>query len=304
MNIQSYIDDFLTYIGSALGRSDNTVTSYAVDLAQFADYLETNGIADASDIDVHSLRGFLRDMSGYGFNRASIARKLSALRRFVGFLASRGVLKSDISVGLKGPKIQASLPRAIAAEDVVRMLTDGTAGNKKELRDTLILEILYGSGLRVSEVVQLNWDDVDVPERWFRVMGKGSKERLVPFSLRVQQLLGMWRTDIETRKVPADGTDPVFYGVGAERLTERTVHRIVTAAGKRVGLYGVHPHSLRHSFATHMLERGAPLIVIQQLLGHESLSATQRYLAITDEQMKKSYIEAHPRAKLDLKGDA
>lgn len=296
MEIKRYADDFLEFLGSSLGRADNTVVSYAVDIAQFSDYLEANGVESVERIDMQVLRGFLREMSGYGFTRTSIARKLSAVRHFVKYLFSRGALATDVSVGLRGPRAEASIPRAIAAEDVERILTEGTAGAKKPLRDRLALEMLYGSGLRVSELVSLNWEDVDLPERWLRVMGKGSKERMVPFGRGVRELLAQWRDETSAKGIPVEGDAPLFYGVGADRLTERTVHRIVDAASKRVGIFGVHPHSLRHSFATHMLERGAPLRVIQELLGHESLSATQRYLMVTNEQMKKSYLEAHPRA--------
>lgn len=296
MNIQSEIDEFMLYIGTALGRSDHTVASYAVDLAQFADYLESSGISSEGEIDLSCLRGFLREMSGFGFQKVSVARKLSALRGFVRFLVSRGRLDKDITIGLKGPKLPTSVPRAISYEDVMRMLTEGVRGAKKELRDSLVLELLYGSGLRVHELISLNWGDVDIAERWLRVMGKGSKQRMVPFGIPARDLLGRWRGHAEAAGYITEGDAPLFFGVGSDRLTERTVQRIVAAAGKKVGVFGAHPHSLRHSFATHMLERGAPLRVIQELLGHESLATTQRYLTVTAEQMKKSYLEAHPRA--------
>lgn len=296
MDIQRHIDEFLTYIGAGLGRADNTVVNYAVDLAQFADYLDSSGYESLSELDIGCLRGFLREMSGFGFSKSSIARKLSTLRGFMQFLATTGVIAGDISIGLKGPRLEASLPRALAYDDVLRLLTDGAKNTKKELRDTLVLELLYGSGLRVGELVSLNWGDVDITERWLRVMGKGSKERMVPFGRTAQELLQRWMLYVMDRGESTDASAPLLFGVGSDRLTERTVHRIVLAAGKRVGLVGVHPHSLRHSFATHMLERGAPLRVIQELMGHESLATTQRYLTITAAQMKKSYLEAHPRA--------
>ena len=296
MNIPSYIDEFMLYIGSSLGRADHTVANYAVDLSQFADYLASCGVESAGGIDMDCLRGFLREMSGYGFSKSSIARKLSALRGFVRYLVRCGALDRDVGVGLRGPKQTPGMPRAIAYEDVLRMLGDGVRGSKKELRDSLVLELLYGAGLRVNELVSLDWKDVDVPERWLRVMGKGSKERMVPFGRTAQGLLVRWRDAAAAKGFSAEGDEPLLHGVGAERLTERTVHRTVVAVSKKVGLHGVTPHTLRHSFATHMLERGAPLRVIQELLGHESLATTQRYLAVTTEQMKKSYLEAHPRS--------
>lgn len=298
MNISSCIDEFMLYMGSSLGRADNTVVNYAVDLAQFADYLGASGAGAIEDLDLSCLRGFLRELSGYGFSKSSIARKLSSLKGFVKFLVQRGVLEKDISVGLKGPRLAKSLPRAIAYDDVLRMLEEAAADRKKPLRDALILELLYGSGLRVNELVSLDWADVDLDGRFLAVMGKGSKERQVPFGEPARDLLLRWRESANSQGYATEGDAPIFYAEkkNAERLTERTVHRMVVSVAEKVGLHGVSPHSLRHSFATHMLERGAPLRVIQLLLGHESLATTQRYLLVTTEQMKKSYMETHPRS--------
>lgn len=296
MNISSCIDEFILYMGASLGRADNTAVNYAVDLAQFADYLEANSCSVPSDIKMEDLRGFLRELAGYGFSKSSIARKLSSLRGFIKHLARMGILDRDISIGLRGPRLSARLPRALACEDVMRMLGEGLSDSKKKTRDSLILELLYGSGLRVNELTSLDWGDVDIPERWLRVSGKGSKMRMVPFGRIAQELLVDWRVQSLVQFPDLSEKYPLFSGVGAERLTDRTVHRLVVSTAKRVGLVGVSPHSLRHSYATHMLERGAPLRVIQELLGHESLSTTQRYLKITVEQMKSSYMETHPRA--------
>ncbi|MDR3321979.1 MAG: tyrosine recombinase XerC [Synergistaceae bacterium] len=301
MNIPSYIDEFMLYIGSTLGRADNTVVNYAVDLAQFADYAESCEVVSLSGLDMGCLRGFLRELSGYGFSKSSIARKLSALKSFTKFLVRRGALDRDVSAGLRGPKQRQGIPRAIAYEDMMKLLDRGVRGNKKELRDSLVLELLYGSGLRVSEVTLLDWDDVDLSERWLRVSGKGSKERLVPFSMTAQEMIERWKVQAIERGLPTDGDEPVFSAekTKALRLTERTIHRMVVASANKVGLPGVTPHTLRHSFATHMLENGAPLRVIQELLGHESLATTQRYLMVTTDQMKKSYMETHPRSGLE-----
>lgn len=279
------------------GRSNNTVVNYAVDLAQFADYLEVVGIDSESDLDMGVLRGFLRELTGYGLERTTVARKLSSLRGFVRFLVQTGVLKNDISAGLRGPQIkQTGLARALAYEDVCRLLEEGVQGNKKELRDRLIVELLYGSGLRINELTTLDWRDVDIDERMLWVRGKGDKTRIAPFGRSVQALLRQWKTYVSACGFPVEESAALLHGVGAERLTERTVHRVVTAAAKRVGIASVTPHALRHSFATHMLERGAPLRVVQELLGHENLVTTQRYLRVTTEQMKKSYMESHPRS--------
>lgn len=291
-NISANISLFLSNI-EVRGRSQNTLTSYEVDLRQFKDYLLRQGIEDVADIDSASIRVFLSNIIGFGAAKTSASRKLSAVRGFVGWLSANGMLKSDPVSGLKGPKLPLLLPRALSYEDTERLLTEGPEPGKHHQRDRLILELMYGSGLRVSELIGLDWTKIELSERTIRIFGKGSKERLVPFGVGVKQLLEDWSAVTGA----AEG-GPVFKSEkGAERLTVRTVHRVVLRAAARTGLHGVSPHTLRHCFATHMLERGAPLRFVQELLGHESITATQRYLSITTEQIKKSYMESHPRAQ-------
>ncbi|MDR1651207.1 MAG: tyrosine recombinase XerC [Synergistaceae bacterium] len=300
MNISSCADEFILHMGASRGRARNTVVNYAVDLAQFADYMESAGVEFPGGLDAGCLRSFLRELSGYGFSRSSISRKLSSLKGFTKYLASRHLLEKDPGAGLRGPRADVSIPRAIAYEDIMRMMEEAGRSGKKGARDVLMLELLYGAGLRVDELVSLSWEDVDIGERELRVKGKGSKERRAYFGRPVQELLIAWRDASSSRGYPAEGEHPLFHPekTGAERLTARTVHRMVVAAARAAGLHGVTPHTLRHSFATHMMERGAPLRVIQELMGHESLATTQKYLKVTVEQMKKSYMETHPRSGL------
>ena len=298
MNISSYIDEYIKYTRDAKGRSGNTAVNYSVDLAQLADYMESTGHSSVEALNRNCLRGFLRELSGYGFSGRSILRKLSALRGFTRFLAETGVIATDVGVGLRGPRADRAGPRAITYDDVVRMMELAEKRNKKGARDRLILELMYGGGLRVSEVVSLKWSDVDLDERELRVMGKGSKERRTYFGKPARELLIAWKRDAALKGHETEGDAPVFYPEknGAPRLTERTVHRMVVSVSRALGMFGVSPHTLRHSFATHMLERGAPLRVIQELLGHESLATTQIYLKVSVEHMKKSYLETHPRS--------
>ncbi|NCC61946.1 MAG: tyrosine recombinase XerC, partial [Verrucomicrobiae bacterium] len=282
---------FLLFLESR-GRSKNTVTNYRVDLEQFREYLLRQDISDVSGIDSQSVRVYLSNIIGFGIAKSSAARKLSAVRGFISWLSSREILEYGVAAGLKGPKLPSSLPRALSYEETEKLLVEGPENGKHYQRDRLILELLYGSGLRVSELIDLNWENIETDQRMIRVLGKGSKERLVPFGPSVKELLEDWSL------LSKEGTKgPLFVSEkGAERLTVRTVHRLVQRAALRIGIYGVSPHTLRHCFATHLLERGAPLRVVQELLGHESIAATQRYLSITAEQMKRSYMEHHPRA--------
>jgi len=290
-NISENVDQFLAFMESR-GRSKNTVINYRVDLEQFREYLLRQDISDVSGIDSQSVRVYLSNIIGFGIAKTSAARKLSAVRGFIRWLSSREILEYGVAAGLKGPKLPSSLPRALSYEETEKLLVEGPENGKHYQRDRLILELLYGSGLRVSELIDLNWENIETDQRMIRVLGKGSKERLVPFGLSVKELLEDWSL------LSKEGTKgPLFVSEkGAERLTVRTVHRLVQRAALRVGIYGVSPHTLRHCFATHLLERGAPLRVVQELLGHESIAATQRYLSITSEQMKRSYMEYHPRS--------
>ncbi|MDD4160423.1 MAG: tyrosine-type recombinase/integrase, partial [Synergistaceae bacterium] len=251
-NILANIDQFLLFIESR-GRSKNTLINYRVDLEQFREYLLRQDISDVSEIDSQSVRVYLSNIIGFGVAKSSAARKLSAVRGFIRWLSSREILDYGVAAGLKGPKIPSSLPRALSYEETERILTDGPEHGKHYQRDRLVLELLYGSGLRVSELIDLDWENIETDQRIIRVMGKGAKERLVPFAPSVKKLLEDW-------SIPSKGENkgPLFVSEkGAERLTVRTVHRLVRRAALRVGIYGVSPHTLRHCFATHLLERGA-----------------------------------------------
>lgn len=299
-NISESIELYINYL-RALGKSENTLINYRVDLRHFSDYLDGQGISDVSEIDARAVRIFLSSILGVGEAKTSASRRLSAVRGFTAWLADTGKAASDASAGMKGPKKPESLPRAITYADVDRLLTQGPDETSEYYRrDRLVLELLYGAGLRVSELIGLTWDNVELDERVLRVMGKGSKERLAPFGVPAQRLLAEWR-DITC----VEAESPVFPSdKGAERLTVRTVGRIVTRAARRAGLHGVTPHTLRHCYATHMLENGAPLKVVQELLGHDSIAATQRYLKITPSQIKKSYTSAHPLASAEESADS
>lgn len=292
-NISENIKAYIKYLRS-LGKSVHTTVNYEVDLRHFADYLEAQGIYDVSEIDARAIRIFLSSIIGVGEARTSASRRLSAVRGFTAWLCASGNLSGDPSLGIKGPKKPRAIARALSYDDTDRLLTDGPDKKSKTYeRDRLVLELMYGAGLRVSELIGLSWNCVELDERMLTIMGKGDKERRVPIGEALQAMLKDWRS---LHCTADDG--PVFPSSkdGAGRLTVRTVDRIVTKAAMRVGLRGVTPHTLRHCCATHMLENGAPLRVVQEMLGHETIASTQRYLTITSEQIMKSYAAAHPMA--------
>ena len=285
--LSSTVDSFLQYLRYQLKCSENTIENYSVDLVQFISFLQNQGIGRVTEIKRDHIRSFLREMMAFGYASTSSSRKLSALRGWLKYLVERGYMEQDPSSGVRGPKLPGTLPRALSLEDVTRMIEEGT-GKRNQLRDKALLEILYGSGLRVSEAASLKWTNVDLAERNLRVLGKGQKERIVPLGTHSIKALKEWRSSLKK------DSDFVFPGKEDGHIAVRTLTRVVMRASKRVGLSGVTPHMLRHSFATHMLEGGASLKALQELLGHESLLTTQRYLTVTAEHLKKSYMETYP----------
>lgn len=283
-SFNEYLDAFLVYMRDNKAAAENTVTNYAVDLTQFADFASSREIG-ALDVTTPLIRAFLRSLSGYGYAASSIARKLSAVKEFELYLMRQGYISSDPAAAVRSPRQPERLPRAISREAMTRLI-DEAWKIRPCTRNGTILEVLYGCGVRVAELVVLKWSDVDLEERWIRVLGKGDKERMVPFGSYARKALYKWREEC-----PEDA-EYLFEGENGKNITVRTVHRVVVKAALNAGLVGVTPHSVRHSFATHMLEGGAPLNVLQELLGHESLMTTQRYLKITPGHLRVSYLQA------------
>jgi integrase/recombinase XerC len=284
------LDLFFDHLRFEKEASPHTVINYSVDLAQFAEFLEVLGTDDPAKVDGKTIRSWLREMMGYGYAKSSAARKLSSVRSWCAFLFDRGLIPSDPAKEIRGPKLPSRLPRALSREDASRLVDAGTSG-EDPLRDSAALELLYGCGLRIAELASLRWQDVDLDERMVRVFGKGNKERIVPFGTCALRALREWRDSA------GPSAEYVFPGQRGGAIAVRTVHRIVRRAALKAGVANVTPHVLRHSFATHLLEGGASLRVLQELLGHESLLTTQHYLAVGADHLRKSYEMAHPRAK-------
>ncbi|NLL36746.1 MAG: tyrosine-type recombinase/integrase [Fretibacterium sp.] len=288
--LDASIASFLEHVRNT-SPSEHTFVSYETDLRQFAEYLGELGLETADAVETATLRAYLRALFGWGFTKSTISRKLSSLRGFFAHLKKRGALQEDPTRTLRGPSAPKRLPRALSEEAVERLIQAAEKGENPD-RDRAVMELLYGCALRISELADLRWENVDMEERWLLVLGKGDKERRVPFgacasraleALRARGPVGPW----------------VFSGQGGRgHLTVRTLHRIVTALAQMAGVEGVTPHVLRHSCATHLLERGASLKFVQEFLGHENLSTTQIYLTISASWMKENYARTHPRATL------
>jgi len=283
---------------SAQNRSEHTHKAYLTDLAKFLEFAaaELGKAAESleiKDIDVYLVRSYLGTLADQGLSRRSMARKLAALRSFFKLLCREGILKENPVERVASPKLGRKLPEFLYIEQVEKLLQVPDCTNLLGLRDQVILELLYGSGLRVSELVSLNKSDIDTAQGLIRVQGKGGKERVVPVTKYALQAIEAYlnmRTDQE---------NSLLLNYQGTRLSVRSVRRILDKIVKEAKLpTHVHPHMLRHSFATHLLDGGADLRSVQELLGHEKLSSTQIYTHLTRERLKEVYNEAHPRAKL------
>ena len=293
---------FLLSLTAQKGFSPATLTAYAGDLAQFSAYLTTRGLSlDAPEaIGRDAVRGFVAELHRRRTAKVSMGRKLSTLRGFFKYLLQKKRIVSDPTTGVKNPKAERRQPRALNADEAAALVTPAVGaaaadGSIAACRDLALAELLYGSGLRVSEALGLDLDDVDVSQGIVRVMGKGSKERLAPLSDASRERL----RDYQRRRgelSPALTEKALFLGSRGARLNRRQAARIIDALGKGAGLARhAHPHMLRHSFATHLLNHGADLRALQMLLGHASLSTTQIYTLVAREQLKRLHAQHHPR---------
>lgn len=289
--MQRYVDKFIRYLEIEREASPHTSLNYSMDLKRFAQFL---GGKDIKEVDYLFIRQFLADIRHKNLSRASTARILSSLRSFFRFLVREKLVKANPLSGIATPKRDKRLPVFMQEADVTKLLQapgDGILG----LRDKAVLETLYSTGMRVSELVGMDIGNCDLLGGAIKVFGKGKKERLVPVGEKASQSIDAYIR--ASRKLRLRSKKAVFLNKNGRRITDRSVRRIIERYVKQVSVQdNVSPHTLRHSFATHLLNRGADLRSVQELLGHASLSTTQIYTHVTTERMKEAYQKAHPRA--------
>lgn len=284
------IESFKQYLQIDKGYSPNTVSAYISDMIQFENSLKKKKLEEVSENEIIK---FIKERKT-STSQASIARKLSTVKTFYKYLAIENIIDEAPTISLSSGKKTKKLPLTIEI-DMIKELMESANGIKPvDYRDRAILEVLYGGGLRISELTNLNYDDIDRDEGYVRVFGKGSKERLVPLgSIALKAVSDYiakgWRILVKDRD------QALFLNARGTRLTRQTVWMIVKKYSDMVGI-DIHPHTLRHSFATHLLENGANLRSVQQLLGHSSISTTQIYTHVSKKQLKKVYFRYHPRA--------
>lgn len=291
-------EEYLSHLRIERGCSPRTVEAYARDLEDYGTFLAQRSIEieDATRDDISAYEAVLLSR---GFATSSVKRKIAALKGFYKFLVREDYVKSNPTLALPLPKIPEKLPDVLSIDQVNVLLSQEIDGTPRSLRDRAILEVLYGCGLRVGELTNLDLGDVFLDEGYLRVLGKGRKERIAPISGTAAQALEAYLTQARPHlQSGKKATAAVFLNARGGRLTRQSVHSLVSRAGLVLGIENLHPHTLRHSFATHMLEGGADLRVIQEILGHSDISTTQIYTHVDRSHIKSEYLAAHPRARL------
>jgi integrase/recombinase XerC len=292
---QAELAAFLKRLATERRLSPHTVAAYEHDLRALLEFCEREQIAAFPALDSFSVRRFAAESHRRGLGARSVARRLSAVRTFLNYLIEMGVVKSNAGVHVQAPKAPRRLPATLDADQVASLLAI-TGDDPVTLRDRAILELFYSSGLRLAELVGLNLGDVDAADRTVRVLGKGSKARVVPVGKQALTALKDWLA--VRAELAKPGELALFVGRRGERVSPRTVQKRVNEWAKRRGApTGVHPHMLRHSFATHVLESSRDLRAVQEMLGHASLSTTQIYTHLDFAHLASVYDQAHPRAR-------
>ena len=302
MELDRTVDAFAEYLSAERGFSAHTVRSYRSDLRQLLEFAESRGAVALGDIDLELLRDWLWRSSQAGLAKSTLARRAAAARSLTAWLARTGETPSDSAARLKAPRSDHHLPRVLTRDQMdeilARVADRADTGDPIALRDLAIVELLYASALRVSELTGLSLGDVDAGRLTVRVLGKGSKERVVPFGIPAKAAVTGWLQRGRPGLAESDGAgSPLFVGSRGKRLSSRTVYELVSRLLDTVpGSGPAGPHTLRHTAATHLLDGGADLRAVQEMLGHASLGTTQLYTHVSTERLRESYRLAHPRA--------
>jgi integrase/recombinase XerD len=300
--MESLITEYLGYLSVERGASAHTIAAYGRDLRDYAGFLAERGTDDPAAITRDDVTAFIAALRARGLAPSTVERRVAAMKGFHKFLVREGITENHPTSRLPLPNVPQRLPEALSIDDLDRLLSQPFPDTPAGLRDRAILETLYGAGLRVSELTGLDLTDVDLTEGFVRVFGKGGKERLAPVAGMAVHALDAYLRHARPFLRPKNslaGVDgsAVFLSVRGRRISRQAVFSIVRAYGARVGLE-LHPHTLRHSFATHLLEGGADLRVLQEILGHADISTTQVYTHVDRRHVREEYLSTHPRARV------
>ncbi|KAF0226317.1 MAG: Tyrosine recombinase XerC [Erysipelotrichaceae bacterium] len=297
--------DFLNYIHTINTKSVHTRDAYRRDLEEFHFFLINQGVTFWQGVDSKTIMRFIEYLNKHskgGLKNSTISRKISSLRSFFNYLAQQNKVNHNPLSSIHNPSKQKLLPDFLLFEELNQLLESFDLTEPYQFRNRAMFELIYASGLRVSEAAALTIQDIDLEQRTLRFIGKGSKERMVPFYSDCGDILRQYLNEVRPILMKGKLHHRVFINQQGEGFTPRGIEYLLDQCSKRAGINrSVHPHMLRHSFATHLLDNGADLRLVQELLGHENISTTQIYTHVTLDRLKDSYLKAHPRAKLPIK---
>lgn len=295
--METLIQEFINYLDHEKGLATNTLESYSRDLRQYYGFLSGESTLSLENASQSTIVAYLMHLRKQGKATATIARRLAALKAFYQFLVKENYVSQDPTGDLSSPKLERKLPKVLTVEEVERLLTQPDLTTSSGKRDKAMLELLYATGIRVSELVNLNVDDIDLQEGFIRCVGKGSKERVVPMGEIAVGALRMYLENARLKIIADPKEKAVFVNHHGKRLTRQGFWKIVKKYAVQAQIHKeITPHTLRHSFATHLLENGADIRSVQEMLGHADISTTQIYTHVTKDRLKDVYAKSHPRA--------
>lgn len=296
--MEQMVDTYLLHLKVERGLAKNTLDSYRRDLRKFVGYLRRNDIHTLDEVDRRLIMSFMEDLHNQHRAAATISRNLAAIRSFYSFLVQENLVKANPSTELDAPKIPKRLPNVMTVSQVAALMEQPNSRTAAGMRDKAMLELLYATGLRVSELVDLNLTDVNLGMGYLRCLGKGSKERIVPMGKSAIEAVDTYLQKGRGKLIRNPEEQAVFVNIHGGRLTRQGFWKILKKYVRQAGFQGdITPHTLRHSFATHLLENGADLRAVQEMLGHSDISTTQIYTQVTATHLRDVYQQAHPRAK-------
>lgn len=295
--MQRQINNYTTYLAVEKGLSKNTLESYRRDLEKFIAFMNKHQISKPEAVDRDALNMFIADLKKNGRATSTISRCIASIRSFFNYLLQEGLIEKNPTLELESPKIEKKLPRVLTTGEVDRLLAQPVPGENNGLRDKAMLELLYASGIRVSELVSLDVSDFDPGVGFLRCTGKGMKERIVPIGSLAINYVSEYMGLSRPRLLKTNGETALFVNQHGNRMTRQGFWKILKKYARKSNIQGeITPHTLRHSFATHLLENGADLRSVQEMLGHSDISTTQIYTQITRRKIREVYDKTHPRA--------
>lgn len=289
------IDRFIAYLHNIKKTSANTEISYHRDLNKLGRFLESQGITEVAQITEQNLKDFVQDLERQQFKAATISRNIAAIKAFYHFLYKENMVMGDIAETLQAPKIEKKLPEIMTMEEAVNLLEQPSGNTPKELRDRAMLELLYATGIRVTELITLRITDINL-QMGFLICRDGSKERIIPFGHKAQSALLHYLENGRNALLQTYDTDILFVNCSGQPMSRQGFWKLIKLYARKAGIVSpITPHTLRHSFAAHLVENGADLRSVQEMMGHSDISTTQVYAAMNQNHLREVYAKAHPR---------